>query len=95
VDSVLTGCVWELSLYKLSPVEPALSLPNGDGSLARPSPGLSSLGYSQTVFQISFLRWFYRSMATTLHGSANPHFVIPSEAEGPAVRRDVKRRPYQ
>jgi hypothetical protein len=30
--------------------------------------------------------------ATTLHGSANPHFVIPSEAEGPAVRLDAKQR---
>ena len=31
--------------------------------------------------------------ATTLHGSANLHFVIPSEAEGPAVRLDAKQRP--
>jgi hypothetical protein len=33
--------------------------------------------------------------ATTLRGSANPHFVIPSEAEGPAVRLDAKQRPYE
>jgi hypothetical protein len=25
----------------------------------------------------------------------NPHFVIPSEAEGPAVRLDFKQRPCQ
>ena len=31
--------------------------------------------------------------ATTLRGSANPHFVIPSAAEGPAVRLDAKQRP--
>jgi hypothetical protein len=31
--------------------------------------------------------------ATTLPGSADPHFVIPSAAEGPAVRLDAKQRP--
>jgi hypothetical protein len=38
------------------------------------------------------LWWFYPSISTTLHGSANPHFVIPSEAEGPAVRLEAKQR---
>jgi hypothetical protein len=37
----------------------------------------------------------YPSISDNMHGSATPNFVIPSEAEGPAVRLDAKQRPYQ
>src|SRR5271156_1156096 len=51
--------------------------------------------YSQPVLsKLVFCGGSSHPSATTLHGSANPHFVIPSAAEGPAVRLDLKQRPY-
>ena len=42
----------------------------------------------------SFLRWCYPSIHSEKRWMEmrNPHFVIPSEAEGPAVRLDAKQQ---
>src|SRR5271165_3241001 len=50
-----------------------------------------------TSVQISFLRQCGSThpSATAPHGSATPHFVIPSEAEGSAVRLHAETKALQ
>jgi hypothetical protein len=50
-------------------------------------------GGEAVLSKLAFLGGSTHPSALTLHGSANSHFVIPSEAEGPAVRLDAKQRP--
>src|ERR1700735_2291906 len=86
IDLVANSCFRSVSAPLLyHPARPRAihrKVPQGRLRVAQDvSPGL----LSARLVQISFLRWFYPSIRDTLHGSANPHFVIPSEAEGPAV----------